>query len=70
MSTIPEVLACASVGLECVVLSLVCNLAAGMQAELTLEEVIDAAKDYGPTLAKLIQDAILKIDICFGMVES
>ena len=35
MSTVPEVLSCAQVGMGCVVLSMITNLAAGLQAELT-----------------------------------
>lgn len=62
MSTVPEVIAAAEIGLRCAVLSLVSNYAAGMTGNpLTHEEVTGAARAAGDRLGALLAHAIGQI---------
>jgi purine-nucleoside phosphorylase len=62
MSTVPEAIAAAEVGLRCAVLSLVSNRAAGLAGHpLTHEEVTTAAREAGDRLGALLAHAIRKI---------
>ncbi len=62
MSTVPEVIAAAEVGLRCAVLSLVSNKAAGIADHaLTHEEVTAAAHEAGGRMAKLLAEAVQRI---------
>jgi purine-nucleoside phosphorylase len=59
MSTVPEVIAAAEVGLRCAVVSLVSNHAAGISLQpLTHEEVTAAARDAGTRFAALLTEAV------------
>jgi len=49
--------------MECVVLSIITNLAAGMQAEITCEEVGETLVIHGPTLAKFVATLVEQIDL-------
>jgi purine-nucleoside phosphorylase len=62
MSTVPEIIASAQLGLDCVVLTMITNLAAGLQGPLSHVEVFEEAKKAGPRLAALIKEIVLKID--------
>lgn len=62
MSTVPEILSAGQIGLECVVLTMITNLAAGLQKELTHTEVYGEAMKAGPKLAKLVSNIIKQID--------
>lgn len=48
--------------MDCLVLTMITNLAAGLQGPLNHEEVFEEAKKAGPRLADLITKIILKID--------
>ena len=48
--------------MDCLTLTMVTNLAAGLQGPLNHEEVFEEAKKAGPKLAELISKIILKID--------
>lgn len=62
MSTVPEVIAAAEIGLRCAVLSLVSNRAAGLAGHpLTHEEVTAAAREAGDRLGALLAHAIQQI---------
>lgn len=62
MSTVPEVIAAAELGLRCAVLSLVSNRAAGLSGHpLTHEEVTLAARAAGDQLAALLAAAIANV---------
>ncbi|MEQ1502658.1 MAG: purine-nucleoside phosphorylase [Myxococcota bacterium] len=62
MSTVPEVIAAAEIGLRCAVLSLVSNRAAGLAGHpLTHDEVTGSAHQAGDRLATLLAAAILAI---------
>jgi purine-nucleoside phosphorylase len=59
MSTVPEVIAAAEVGLRCAVVSLVSNHAAGISlTPLTHEEVTAAAREAGARFAALLTEAV------------
>jgi purine-nucleoside phosphorylase len=59
MSTVPEVIAAAEIGLPCAVVSLVSNHAAGLSANpLTHEEVTEAAREAGGRFAALLSEAL------------
>lgn len=59
MSTVPEVIAAAEVGLRCAVVSLVSNHAAGIsRTPLTHEEVTEAAREAGSRFAALLTAAV------------
>lgn len=61
MSTVPEVIAAAELGLRCAVISIVSNRAAGLTTRpLTHEEVTEAAAEAGERLASLIAETILR----------
>lgn len=63
MSTVPEVIAAAEVGLRCAVLSLVSNKAAGIADHaLTHEEVTAAAHEAGGRMARLLSEAVQRIE--------
>lgn len=63
MSTVPEVIAAAELGLRCAVLSLVSNLAAGIgDHPLSHEEVTAAANEAGGRMVKLLSEAIVRFD--------
>jgi hypothetical protein len=62
MSTVPEILAAGQIGLECVVLTMITNLAAGLQKKLSHIEVYDEAMKAGPKLGELVKNIILNID--------
>jgi purine-nucleoside phosphorylase len=62
MSTVPEVIAAAEIGLRCAVLSLVSNRAAGLAGHpLTHAEVTEAAQKAGSQLSELIRAAIERL---------
>ncbi|WP_188359663.1 purine-nucleoside phosphorylase [Rothia aerolata] len=62
MSTALEAIAARSVGMEVFGISLVTNMAAGIQeTALNHEEVIQAGKDAGPRISRLLADIIEKI---------
>ena len=63
MSTVPEILASGQTGMEWAIVSLVCNLAAGMQEKLTDTEVFDVAIRSGPVVGQFIKDIIAEIDL-------
>lgn len=63
MSTVPEILAAGQIGLECVVLTMITNLAAGLQAKLSHIEVHDEAMKAGPKLGELVRKIIKEIDL-------
>mmetsp|Transcript_11122 Transcript_11122/g.12507 ORF Transcript_11122/g.12507 Transcript_11122/m.12507 type:complete len:454 (-) Transcript_11122:339-1700(-) len=63
MSTVPEILSAGQIGLECVVLTMITNLAAGLQKALSHVEVHDEAVKAGPRLASLVSNIIHKIDM-------
>lgn len=63
MSTVPEILAAGQIGLECVVLTMITNLAAGLQKVLTHLEVHNEAMKAGPRLGKLVSSIIQNIDM-------
>lgn len=63
MSTVPEIASSGQVGMECVVLTMITNLAAGLQKKLTHTEVFEEAKKAGPVLASLVTELIKKIDL-------
>lgn len=59
MSTVPEVIAAAEVGLRCAVVSLVSNHAAGIsRTPLTHEEVTATAREAGARFATLLTEAV------------
>jgi purine-nucleoside phosphorylase len=59
MSTVPEVIAAAEVGLRCAVVSLVSNHAAGISlTPLTHEEVTAAAREAGARFSALLVEAV------------
>jgi purine-nucleoside phosphorylase len=61
MSTVPEVIAAAEIGLRCAVVSVVSNRAAGLtDRPLTHEEVTIAAAEAGDRLTALIAETILR----------
>jgi purine-nucleoside phosphorylase len=61
MSTVPEVIAAAELGLPCAVLSLVSNRAAGLAGHpLSHAEVTDAARAAGDRLAAVLAEAITR----------
>ena len=62
MSTVPEILAAAHVGLQVVVLSMITNLAASLQDNLNHKEVFEEAKKAGPGLQKLVSSLVRLID--------
>lgn len=62
MSTVPEIISAAQLQMDCLVLTMITNLAAGLQGPLNHEEVFEEAKKAGPRLADLITKIILKID--------
>lgn len=63
MSTVPEVIAAAELGLRCAVLSLVSNLAAGIsQHALSHEEVTAAANEAGGRMVSLLSEAIVRFE--------
>ncbi|MEQ1567748.1 MAG: purine-nucleoside phosphorylase [Myxococcota bacterium] len=62
MSTVPEVIAAAEIGLRCAVVSLVSNRAAGLAGHpLTHQEVTEAAHRAGDALAQMLVDAIARL---------
>jgi purine nucleoside phosphorylase len=63
MSTVPELLAAGQIGLECIVLTMITNLAAGLQKVLSHIEVHDEAMKAGPKLANLVSGIIKGIDM-------
>jgi purine-nucleoside phosphorylase len=65
MSTVPEVLAAHSIGLEVFGLSLATNMAAGLNAEekLTHEDVKKVAAEAGPNFQKLLVDIFANLDL-------
>ena len=63
MSTVPEILASGQSGMEWAVVSLVCNLAAGMQEKVTDTEVFDVAINNGPIVGEFIKQIISEIDL-------
>lgn len=64
MSTVPEVIAAAEIGLRCAVLSLVSNRAAGLADHaLTHVEVTTAAREAGDRLGALLAHAITKLNV-------
>lgn len=62
MSTVPEILAAGQIGMECVVLTMITNLAAGLQKVLSHLEVHNEAMKAGPKLGKLVTSIITNID--------
>ncbi|MEZ4236090.1 MAG: purine-nucleoside phosphorylase [Myxococcota bacterium] len=63
MSTVPEVIAAAEVGLRCAVVSLVSNHAAGIADHpLTHAEVTEAARAAGDRLAALLAEVIGRLE--------
>lgn len=62
MSTVPEILAAGQIGLDCIVLSMITNLAAGLQEKLSHTEVHDEAMKAGPKLGELVKKIIIAID--------
>jgi purine-nucleoside phosphorylase len=63
MSTVPEVIAAAEIGLRCAVLSIVSNRAAGLtDRPLTHDEVTEAARAAGDRLAALMAEVIGRIE--------
>ena len=62
MSTVPEIIAAGQIGLECVVLTMITNLAAGLQKALSHVEVHDEAMKAGPKLAALVSEIVKSID--------
>ena len=59
MSTVPEVIAAAEIGLRCAVVSLVSNHAAGLAAQpLTHEEVTEAAREAAGRFGALLTEAV------------
>lgn len=63
MSTVPEIISAGQIGLECVVLTMITNLAAGLQKALSHVEVHDEAMKAGPKLAALVSEIIKNIDL-------
>ena len=62
MSTTLESIAAREAGMEVLGLSLMTNLAAGISATaLSHEEVLEAGRDAGPRIAKLLADVVQKI---------
>jgi purine-nucleoside phosphorylase len=62
MSTVPEVLAGKSLGMEVMAVSLITNLCAGLQSKLTHSEVAEAANEAGPRMQAFISHIIKNID--------
>ncbi len=58
MSTALEAIAAREAGLEVLGLSLVTNLAAGIGGTLNHQEVLDAGRDAGPRISRLLADII------------
>jgi len=63
MSTVPELLAAGQIGIECIVLTMITNLAAGLQKVLSHLEVHSEAMKAGPRLAQFVSNIINKIDM-------
>ena len=62
MSTVPEVLAATHMGMRCLAISCVTNLAAGISAEkLSHQEVLDTGKKVRDTFVRLVQAIIPEI---------
>lgn len=60
MSTVPEVIAAAHCGMQVLAISLITNMAAGMQEQsLNGQEVIELGKARGKLLEQLIENVIL-----------
>lgn len=63
MSTAPEVIAAAAVGLPCAVLSLVTNRATGLSTErLSHEEVLEVGRAAGERVAALVMEVARRLD--------
>ena len=63
MSTVPEMLTCNYYGMECMGISMVCNLGAGLQTEpLTHKEVLENSKIGTEHMQLLVKETLSKID--------
>ncbi len=63
MSTIPEVVTAAALGLRCAVIALVTNRATGRSSTpLSHDEVLTAGRDAGARLTRLIRGVVAEID--------
>lgn len=62
MSTVPEVLAAAHMGMRCLAISCVTNLAAGISTEkLSHEEVLETGRNVRDTFVRLVQALVPEI---------
>ncbi len=62
MSTVPEVVTAAALGLPCAVLSLVTNRATGLSAEpLSHEEVLEVGRTAGERVAALLTEVVWRL---------
>ena len=62
MSTYPEIQTASKLGMESVTISMVTNLAAGMQENILLEDVLNCSRDHGHKVATLILKLVESID--------
>jgi predicted aldo/keto reductase-like oxidoreductase len=49
--------------MDCLAISMITNLASGMQAEITVEEVINCSKNHGPKFSNFVETIIEKMNI-------
>jgi purine-nucleoside phosphorylase len=63
MSTVPEAIVACHAGIEVLALALVCNAAAGVGGTpISHEEVLEAGRRAAPTLARLVERIIARIE--------
>jgi purine-nucleoside phosphorylase len=58
MSTVPEVIAARHLGIRCLGISVVTNMAAGIGGRIDHESVLSVAAEAGPALTRLLRELL------------